>query len=84
MARLAAWRNSHGLLPATMYVLACSALKTAYRERLLEGPEVKLVYLEADENSSAQRLAAAAVVHYMNPRLSGRASSRRWRSHGKR
>src|SRR3974390_718944 len=28
-------------------VLACSALKGAYRERLLVGPEVKLVFLHA-------------------------------------
>ena len=49
-------------------VLACSALKTAYRERLLESPEVKLVYLKADKKLVAQRLAERQ-HHYMNPAL---------------
>lgn len=32
-------------------VLACSALKAAYRDTLLAGPEVKLVYLRVEEGS---------------------------------
>ena len=49
-------------------VLACSALKAAYRERLLVSPEVKLVYLKADRELVAQRLAGRQ-HHYMNPSL---------------
>ncbi|HUJ95661.1 MAG TPA: gluconokinase [Terriglobales bacterium] len=39
-------------------VLACSALKRAYRERLWVGPEVKLVYLKGTFELIAQRLKA--------------------------
>ncbi|HVO64645.1 MAG TPA: gluconokinase [Terriglobales bacterium] len=49
-------------------VLACSALKESYRRKLLEGPEVKLVFLHADFSCIAQRLAARQ-GHYMNPNL---------------
>jgi len=49
-------------------VLACSALKQAYREQLLVGPEVKLVFLRADLNLIAERMAARH-GHYMNPAL---------------
>ena len=49
-------------------VLACSALKEAYRRELLVGPEVKLVFLHADFNCIAHRLAARQ-GHYMNPTL---------------
>ncbi len=37
-------------------VLACSALKQAYRERLEIGPEVKFVYLKGDYEVIYQRL----------------------------
>src|SRR3974377_1789879 len=49
-------------------VLACSALQQAYREQLLVGPEVKLVFLRADLNLIAERMAARH-GHYMNPAL---------------
>ena len=50
-------------------VLACSALKAAYRERLLEGlPQAKLVYLRGARELIAGRLAARR-GHYMNPAL---------------
>ena len=41
-------------------VLACSALKSAYRHVLLRSPEVKLVYLRADRKLIAERLAERA------------------------
>ena len=49
-------------------VLACSALKRDYREQLLVGPEVKLVFLHADIELIADRMAARH-GHYMNPAL---------------
>jgi gluconokinase len=39
-------------------VLACSALKQAYRDMLLVGPEVKLVYLKGSQNLLRKRLVA--------------------------
>ena len=57
MAGLAAWRNYPWLTARDNVVLACSALQAAYSERLLESPEVKLVYLKADKKLVAQRLA---------------------------
>jgi gluconokinase len=49
-------------------VLACSALKAAYRERLVVSAEVKLVYLRADRDLIAKRLVERQ-HHYMNPAL---------------
>jgi gluconokinase len=49
-------------------VLACSALKEAYRRELIVGPEVRLVYLHGDFKLIAQRLAERH-GHYMNPAL---------------
>jgi gluconokinase len=49
-------------------VLACSALKAAYRERLLFSPEVKLVYLKVSRELVSHRLAERQ-HHYMNPGL---------------
>jgi gluconokinase len=49
-------------------VLACSALKQAYRQQLLVGPEVKLVYLHGEFELLSQRLKARH-GHYMNPEL---------------
>lgn len=58
-----------GLLAASQpAVLACSALKRAYREQLVTGPEVKLVFLRADFGVIAERMAARQ-GHYMNPKL---------------
>ncbi|MBV9747882.1 MAG: gluconokinase [Acetobacteraceae bacterium] len=46
-------------------VVACSALRRAYRDRLVEGrPDVVLVFLEGDENLIAARQAARH-GHYM-------------------
>jgi gluconokinase len=49
-------------------VLACSALKAAYRQQLLIAPAVKVVYLKADRKLVAERLAERK-NHYMNPSL---------------
>ena len=49
-------------------VLACSALKQAYRDELLVGHEIKLVYLRANRELIARRL-AERMNHYMNPEL---------------
>ena len=50
-------RNGHA-------VLACSALKQAYRDRLARGGELRFVYLKGDRATLASRLAARA-GHYM-------------------
>lgn len=60
---IAAW-----VAEADNVVLACSALKAAYRCQLLIGPDVKLVYLRASRELVAERL-AARTNHYMNPSL---------------
>lgn len=50
-------------------VLACSALKASYRERLCaDVPDVRLVHLRGDRGLVAGRLAARK-GHYMNPAL---------------
>ena len=50
-------------------VLACSALKAAYRETLLEGlPDARVVHLRGAKPLIAARLAARR-GHYMNPGL---------------
>ena len=50
-------------------VLACSALKAAYRDRLRAGlPQCRLVHLTGDRALIAERLAARR-GHYMNPAL---------------
>lgn len=49
-------------------VLACSALKQQYREELMAGPEVKLVFLRGPYELIEQRLLARK-DHYMNPKL---------------
>jgi gluconokinase len=54
---------------AESVVLACSALKTAYRDRLLAGiPDGRLVYLRGTKALIASRLAARR-GHYMPPAL---------------
>ena len=45
-------------------VLACSALKEEYRERLVVGPEVRVVYLKASRELLRQRLLGRK-GHYM-------------------
>jgi carbohydrate kinase (thermoresistant glucokinase family) len=49
-------------------VLACSALKKAYRERLQRAGDVRIVYLKGDEATIAARLAARQ-HQYMPPTL---------------
>jgi gluconokinase len=49
-------------------VLACSALKAAYRQILLVSPEVKFVYLRGSFDLIAKRLALRH-GHFMNPDL---------------
>ena len=60
---IAAW-----LVHRDNVVLACSALKRSYREILLVGAEVKLVFLRVDRKLVVERLAARQ-HHYMNPSL---------------
>lgn len=52
----------------TDVVLACSALKQSYREQLLIGPQVRLVYLRGSRELISRRLAQRH-GHYMNPGL---------------
>jgi gluconokinase len=49
-------------------ILACSALKQTYREELLAGQGVKLVYLRGSQDLIAKRLSERH-GHYMNPEL---------------
>ena len=49
-------------------VLACSALKEAYRQQLVIGSAVKVVFLNAELAVIAKRMAARQ-GHYMNPQL---------------
>ena len=58
----------HWLAAGESVVLACSALKEAYRRPLLVAPEVKLVYLRVSREQVVRRLAARR-HHYMNPTL---------------
>jgi gluconokinase len=48
--------------------LACSALKDAYREQLVAGPEVRLVYLKGTFDVLRQRLVHRS-GHFMTDRL---------------
>ena len=52
----------------TNVVLACSALKQSYRQKLLVDPEVKLVYLRGERELISQRLSQRH-GHYMDPKL---------------
>src|SRR6185312_8666776 len=50
-------------------VVTSSALKRAYRDRLLRGrPQVRLIYLDADRDTVARRLTARA-GHFFPPEL---------------
>ena len=49
-------------------VLACSALKTSYRQMLLVDERVQLVYLKGDYDLIKERLTSRR-DHYMNPAL---------------
>jgi gluconokinase len=56
------------LAESTDAVLACSALKEAYRRYLLIDPQVKLVYLKVDQDLIRERLLQRR-GHFMNPAL---------------
>lgn len=56
------------LQASTNVVLACSALKQAYRAQLLVNPEVRLVYLHGSRELISRRLSERH-GHYMNPDL---------------
>jgi gluconokinase len=64
------WLESlHGLIVGWIAsgkngVLACSALKEEYRERLVVGPEFRVVYLKADRGLLRERLVGRH-GHYM-------------------
>lgn len=64
LAALLADRASRG----TPVVLACSALKQAYRDRLAQGAPFRLVYLRGSRELLAKRL-GARTGHFMNPGL---------------
>jgi carbohydrate kinase (thermoresistant glucokinase family) len=50
-------------------IVACSALKRAYRDILIgQRQDVRLIYLKGDQNLIAQRIAARA-DHFMPPKL---------------
>jgi carbohydrate kinase (thermoresistant glucokinase family) len=49
-------------------VIACSALKQAYRDRLASGGPIRFVYLKGDEATIAPRLAGRS-GHFMPPAL---------------
>ena len=50
-------------------ILACSALKQKYRDRLhVDREKIRIVYLQGDYATIAERL-AARTNHYMNPNL---------------
>ena len=57
------WRNDN-------VVLACSALKKSYRDLLISGPDVKLVYLSGTYALILQRLVARH-GHYAHADLLG-------------
>jgi gluconokinase len=51
-------------------VLACSALKRAYRDVLREGgPGLRFVFLEIGREDARARVAARASTHYFSPTL---------------
>lgn len=60
---IAGWIATHESV-----VLACSALKEAYRRQLLVGPEVKLVFLRAEFAVVSEHLAHRH-GHFMSPAL---------------
>ncbi|UGB38117.1 gluconokinase [Frateuria soli] len=66
---IAAWMHKQ-LAAGHSAVVACSALKRAYRERLREaGPAVRFVYLQVDHDELARRMRARE--HFMPLRLLG-------------
>lgn len=66
-ARLALELKRHSLAGSDV-VLACSALKQAYRDRLAQGGRLRFVYLKGDAATIEPRLAGRA-GHFMPPSL---------------
>jgi gluconokinase len=58
----------HWVASGANVVLACSALKQAYRRQLMVSPEVRLVYLRGAPDLIARRLSQRH-GHYMDPGL---------------
>ena len=66
---IAAWMQQE-LAAGRSAVVACSALRRAYRERLRQaGPAVFFVYLQVDHDELARRMRGRE--HFMPPRLLG-------------
>ncbi|MGN2247254.1 gluconokinase [Frateuria sp. GZRR35] len=66
---IAAWMQQE-LAAGRSAVVACSALRRAYRERLRQaGPAVFFVYLQVDHGELARRMRGRE--HFMPPRLLG-------------
>jgi gluconokinase len=65
--RIAAETRRHAAA-GTHVVIACSALKQAYRDRLTKGGSVRVVYLKGDAETIAPRL-AGRTGHFMPPSL---------------
>lgn len=64
LAAIAAWINAHRL-EGTTGIVACSALRRVYRDRLRDGhSDVRFLYLQGDKSLIAGRLAARK-GHYM-------------------
>jgi gluconokinase len=59
---------AHAIQQRRNLALACSALKDAYREQLVVGPEVRLVYLKGTFDLLRQRLMHRS-GHFMTERL---------------
>lgn len=67
LARLAALLREHDARGETA-VLACSALKKAYRDQLRIGEQVQFIYLEGSFDLIWQRMSVRA-DHYMQPAM---------------
>jgi gluconokinase len=68
LGAVAAWMDRQTAAGASG-VIACSALKRSYRDRLLDGrPDVRMVFLRADRGTLAARLAARQ-GHFFRPEL---------------
>ncbi|MBE2200776.1 MAG: gluconokinase [Anaerolinea sp.] len=67
LARLAALLAEHGERGETA-VLACSALKKAYRDQLRSGEQVQFIYLAGSFDLIWQRMSVRA-DHYMQPAM---------------
>ena len=67
LATVAAWMDQR-IAAGESAVIACSALKQAYRDRLATGGSVRFVYLKGDAKTIGPRL-AGRTGHFMPPSL---------------